>query len=352
MIRRTNLFVSLASGAVTLLIGLLLAAAAVWFVYWGPGPKAPGGAETVVVLRDGAGVSEIAAQLEREGVIRSAALFKTAAQVTKSDRRLKAGEYVFPSRAPLTEVLRMMREGEVRRWFLTIPEGRSAVQAVDLLNASPVLVGTVETPPEGSILPETYELTRGETRAAVLKRMRAARDVALAELWAKRQPGLPLKTPEEAVILASIVEKETGLAAERPRVAAVFINRLNKGMRLESDPTLIYPVTQGRPLGRGIKLSEKQRQTPYNTYLVAGLPPTPITNPGREALAAVLNPPKTDELFFVADGSGGHVFAATYEQHLKNVAQWRRIEAARAKAAGQPAPATVVAGPPAAAKAP
>ncbi|NEX91311.1 endolytic transglycosylase MltG [Caulobacter sp. 17J65-9] len=349
MIRRSNLLVSILSGAATIFVGLVLASVAVWFFYWGPGPKAPHGTETVVVMRDGAGVSEIAAKLEREGVIRSADLFKAAAQITKADRRLKAGEYVFPSRAPLTEVLRMMRDGEVRRWFLTVPEGRSVAQAMDLLNASPVLVGTVEAPAEGSLLPETYELTRGESRAAVLKRMQVARDVALAELWAKRQAGLPLKSPEEAVILASIVEKETGLASERPKVAAVFVNRLNKGMRLESDPTLIYPVTKGRPLGRGIRLSEKERDTPYNTYLIAGLPPTPITNPGRDALAAVLNPPKTQDLFFVADGTGGHVFAASYDQHLKNVAQWRRIEADRAKAAAAK-PQTAVAGAPAADK--
>jgi UPF0755 protein len=182
-----------------------------------------------------------------------------------------------------------------------------------------VLTGSAATPPEGAILPETYEVQRGEDRAAVLQRMMDDRDELLDKLWADRQQGLPFQTKEEAVTLASIVEKETGLAAERPRVAAVFINRLRTGMRLGSDPTIIYGISRGRPLGRGIRLSELQRPTPYNTYLIPGLPPTPIANPGRAALAAVLNPPKSDDLYFVADGTGGHVFASTLEQHNANV---------------------------------
>ena len=179
-------------------------------------------------------------------------------------------------------------------------------------------------------MPETYEISRGDTRASVVRRMQQAHDEALAALWAERAPNLVVRTPEEAVILASIVEKETGIASERPQVAAVFTNRLRRGMRLESDPTIVYPITKGRPLGRGIRRSELEAGTPYNTYRIEGLPPTPITNPGREALRAVLNPPESTALYFVADGTGGHVFAATYEVHLRNVARWRSIDRQRA----------------------
>jgi UPF0755 protein len=186
-------------------------------------------------------------------------------------------------------------------------------------------------------LPETYEVQRGEDRAAVLQRMMDARDQLLATLWAQRRPDLPLTSPEQAVILASIVEKETSLTSERPRVAAVFLNRLQKGMKLESDPTVIYGLTRGVPLGRGIRESELTAPTPYNTYVVDGLPPTPICNPGRASLAAVLDAPRTDELYFVADGTGGHAFSSTLEQHQKNVARWRVIEHTLAQQA-PPAP--------------
>ena len=203
--------------------------------------------------------------------------------------------------------------------------------AMDALAARPELTGVAVEPPEGSLLPDTYDLQRGEARTAVVRRMREARDTLLADLWARRQPGLPLASPAAAVTLASIVEKETGIAAERPRVAAVFINRLRAGMPLQSDPTIIYGLTRGRPLGRGIRASELAAQTPYNTYRVAGLPPTPIANPGRAALAAVLNPPATREFYFVADGTGGHVFAQTYAAHQANVARWRTLEAGRGR---------------------
>jgi len=192
-----------------------------------------------------------------------------------------------------------------------------------------VLTGLAVSPLEGSILPETYEVRRGEDRVAVLARMREAQTRLLAQLWPHRQPGLPFATPEQAVTLASIVEKETALPAERPRIAAVYINRLRAGMRLESDPTTIYGISRGRPLGRGITRSELLAATPYNTYQVAGLPPTPIANPGKAAIAAVLDPPKTDELFFVANGQGGHAFASSFAEHQKNVAHWRAIERQR-----------------------
>ena len=323
-----------AGGATLVVIGMVFVFGAIW-LYQGPGPAAKGGDVTSVVLRRGASVPEIAASLESGGVIRSSSIFMTAAQITGAARSLKAGEYEFKSRASMAEVLDAIRKGKVVRHFVTIPEGVTSEMAVDILMRSPILTGVAPTPPEGAILPETYQVERGEDRSAVLQRMMDDRDQLLDELWPQRQKGLPFSTKDEAMTLASIVEKETGIASERPRVAAVFVNRLRTGMRLGSDPTIIYGLTRGRPLGRGILLSELQRQTAYNTYLIDGLPPTPIANPGRAAIAAVLDPPKTDELYFVADGTGGHVFARTLEEHNANVVKWRQIE--RSRAAKKPA---------------
>ena len=210
--------------------------------------------------------------------------------------------------------------------MITIPEGYTSEDAVQVLTDNNVLSGAAPIPAEGALLPETYEVRRGEDRGAVLQRMIDARDNLLQTLWAQRQPGLPFQDPEQAMILASIVEKETGLPDERPRVAAVFINRLEKGIRLQSDPTIIYGLTRGKPLGRGIRESELTGLTPYNTYMIDGLPPTPICNPGRASIAAVLDPPHTDEFYFVASGTGGHLFASTLEQHQKNVEHLRAIE--------------------------
>ena len=313
------------------LVAVLAVLGAVW-VYQGPGPAARSGDVTNVVLRHGASLPEIASSLEQAGVIRSSSLFLTAAQTTGAARRLKAGEYEFPSHASLRQVLNKIRDGKIVRHHVTVAEGLTSDMVVDILMRAPELTGTVATPPEGSVLPETYQVERGEDRAAVLQRMMDDRDALLDKLWANRQPGLPFETKEQAVTMASIVEKETALAAERPHVAAVFINRLRQGVRLGSDPTIIYGLTRGRPLGRGILLSELQRQTPYNTYLIDGLPPTPIANPGKAALAAVLNPLKSNDLYFVADGTGGHVFASTYEEHERNVAKWRLVEKSKAAA--------------------
>ena len=324
--KRSPLAAGVFSALATLVLLGVAALAWAWAVYTADGPEARQGDETIVVLPSGAGVSRIAGILDAAGVIRSETLFKVAVQLTGRDRGLRAGEYAIASGASMGEVIEHLRSGEVVRHFVTIPEGWSSAQAIDILNRNNLLTGTVEPPPEGSILPETYEIQRGESRAALIARMQTAHDELLAELWPTRQQNLPFSTPEQAVILASIVEKETGIAAERPRVAAVFVNRLRLGMRLESDPTVVYGVSQGRPLGRGLRRSELARETPYNTYLISGLPPTPIANPGREALEAVLNPPSSRELFFVADGTGGHVFATTFEQHLENVARWRQIE--------------------------
>lgn len=284
-----------------------------------------------VVLHQGAGVQEIATTLEDQHVVRSASVFMVAAQFTGAARHLIAGEYKFAAHASLRDVLVQIRRGKVVRHFVTIPEGWASEQVNDILMANPVLTGSAPVPPEGSVLPETYEVQGGEDRGAVLKRTMDAQTRLLAALWPQRRPGLPFATPYQAVILASIVEKETALPAERPRIAAVFINRLRQGIRLESDPTIIYAITKGRPLGRGIRASELHAATPYNTYVIAGLPPTPIANPGRAAIAAVLDPPNTDELYFVANGSGGHVFASTLQQHARNVAAWRQIEQNRGK---------------------
>jgi UPF0755 protein len=310
---------------------MLLGLWAVW-TYRGPGPEAASGEISSVVLRRGAGLNEIASSLERAGVIRSGAIFKAAAQVTGVARDLKAGEYEFASGASMARVLDDIRAGRVVRHQVTIPEGATSEMVIEMLNAEEALTGLAPTPPEGTVLPETYDFQRGEDRAAVLQRMMDARDKLLAALWAQRQPGLPVTTPEEAVILASIVEKETGVASERPQVASVFTNRLRKGMRLESDPTIIYYITKGKPLGRRILKSELENPAnTYNTYQIDGLPPTPIANPGRAALAAVLDPPQSEYLFFVADGTGGHAFAVTYEDHKRNVAKWREYRARTGK---------------------
>jgi UPF0755 protein len=301
---------------------------AVWVLFnWiGPGPSR---AETTVVLSRGGGVGEIAVELRQAHVIRSPGLFRLFAKFTHADRTLRAGEYDFPAHASLARVLGMMARGEIVRHWVTVAEGRTSAQVVALLDASPVLEGSVETPPEGSILPQTYEVARGESRQDVIDAMRKARDAVLDRLWAQRVAGLPVRTPEEAVILASIVEKETSVPSERARIAAVYENRLIKGMRLEADPVVIYGVSRGESLGHGLTKAELQTPTPYNSYLVAGLPPTPIANPGEASLEAVLHPARTDDLYFVADGTGGHAFSANWEEHQRNVARWRAIEASR-----------------------
>ena len=312
---------------------VVLASAWVVWTYRGPGPAADHGSVTTVVLARGSGVVQIARQLKAAGVIGSEKIFVLAAQLGGAARTLKAGEYAFNSRASMARILNDVRDGKVVRHVVAVPEGFTSQMAADAVARSDVLVGEVVTPPEGSLLPDTYLVQRGESRQAVIERMQAARNKLLDQLWAARQPGLPFASPDEAVTLASIVEKETALPAERPRIAAVFINRLRAGIRLESDPTIIYGISQGRPLGRGLTVSEVANPTAYNTYRIAGLPPTPIANPGRASLAAVLQPPHTKELFFVADGSGGHVFAETYAAHELNVAKWRAVE--RAQAAGK-----------------
>jgi UPF0755 protein len=323
--RLTTLLAALATVGVALAVGLVVAV----LLIFGPGPPAKHDASTTVILRPGAGVQEIAADLRRAGVIGSDTLFILGAEVSGAAHKLKAGEYAFASAASLSSVMTAIAEGRVVRHFITVPEGVTSEQVMETLMRADFLTGVAPAPPEGSVLPETYEALRGDDRSAVLRRMMDARDKQLAGLWAHRRADLPYKTPEEAVILASIVEKETALPAERPRIAAVFLNRLKAGMPLQSDPTVIYGLTGGRPLGHGLTRSELESPTPYNTYKIAGLPPTPIGNPGRASLAATLDPPHTGELYFVANGTGGHAFSATLADHLQNVARWRAIEAKR-----------------------
>lgn len=327
MSRRASVLAGAAGVAVGLAILLIIITV---FRVHGPGPASE---PKTVVLERGSGVREIAATLGDAGVVSSAGLFALTARLTGAAADLKAGEYEFPKRVSMARVLADIRAGRVVRHEVTIPEGWTSGMVLEALMARPELTGRIAEPPEGALAPDTYQIERGESRAAVVQRMRAARDRDLKILWAARQEGLPLASPEAAVTLASIVEKETGVASERPRVAAVFINRLRAGMPLQSDPTIIYGLTRGRPLGRGIRASELAAPTPYNTYKITGLPPTPIANPGKASLAAVLNPPTTRDLYFVADGSGGHAFAETYEQHERNVARWRAIE--RREAAGR-----------------
>lgn len=329
---RRIIVMMLAAAAVIAGAMLILALWSVW-AFRGPGPAAQAGASTDVELRQGASLPEIASDLGRAHVISSPALFMAAAQLTGDARRLKAGEYDFPSRSSMQRVLTAIRNGDVVLHLVTIPEGVTSEMVTAILMRTPYLVGTAPVAPEGAILPETYQVRRSEDRAGVLQRMMNARDALLTSLWRRRRGDLPYQTPDQAVILASIVEKETALPDERPRIAAVFVNRLQKGMRLDSDPTVIYGLTGGRPLGHGLRASELAKPTPYNTYLIDGLPPTAIANPGRAALAAVLDPPRTNEIYFVADGEGGHVFSATLDDHLKNVAHWRAVEKARSAVA-------------------
>ena len=295
--------------------------------------------ERTVMIPRGQGIRDIAELLRREGVIDQPLLFVGAATLLRTSNDLKAGEYLFERQASVRDVLNTLVEGRAILHQVTIPEGLTSEQIVQKLLEADILTGTVgEVPKEGTLLPETYKVSRGTTRDQVLGRMAAAHKRLLQEVWERRAPDLPIKSPEELVALASIVEKETGKADERARVASVFINRLARRMRLESDPTIIYGLVGSKgTLGRSLSRADKAQLTPYNTYVIFGLPPGPIANPGRASLEAAANPARTRELYFVADGSGGHVFAETYEQHLTNVARWRDIERDQREATAPPA---------------
>ena len=306
----------------------LLLAVMVWFVggWYTSGPLAK---EAVFRVPDGSSLSSVAGKLEAEGVISSASAFKLRARLLGGDSTIKAGEFALPPRASMSRVFDLLTGGEVLRRFVTVPEGMPSIMVYERLMANPLLTGEIAVPAEGSILPDTYELQQGESRQAVVDRMQAAMKKALAEEWKKRGDNAYVRSPQEAIILASIVEKETGKASERTMVAGLYSNRLREGMRLQADPTIIYPITKGKPLGRRILQSEIRAVNDYNTYSMAGLPKGPITNPGRDSIAAVLNPADTDVLYMVADGSGGHAFATTLPEHNANVRKWFDIRKAR-----------------------
>ena len=325
-------FLRMLDGLVTFVF-LLACFGAVVF-YWvkvqfdQPGPLAT---STVFAVPKGEGVSAIADRLEHDGIIADRRVFMTSIlyfMYVKGQGSLKAGEYEFSKYATMRDVLDTLVEGKSIEHKVTLAEGLTSYQIVQKLTAHPELHGKItEIPPEGSLLPDTYKFGRNDTRQDIIERMQAAQAKFLAKVWETRDEGIVVTTPEEARILASIVEKETGRADERRLIASVFQNRLRKNMRLQSDPTIIYGLVGGKgALDHPIQQEELDRDTQYNTYKINGLPPTPIANPGRAAIEAVLRPAKTNDLYFVADGTGGHVFAPTLEEHNKNVARWRKVE--------------------------
>lgn len=285
--------------------------------------------DTSFIVPSGSSLTSVAAKLEKDGVIEDARGFLLRAKILGSGDPVKAGEFLLPAGASPASILDILQHGESQRRFVTVPEGMPSILVYEKLMAEPLLTGEIPVPAEGSVLPDTYDFERGESRAKVLARMTRAMSATLAELWPKRAPGIAVKSMAEAVTLASIVEKETGVARERRMVAGLYSNRLRTGMLLQADPTIIYPITKGKPLGRRIRQSEIAAINGYNTYTMTGLPDGPITNPGRESIAAVLNPAKTDALYMVADGSGGHAFGSTLEQHNANVAKWFALRRSR-----------------------
>jgi UPF0755 protein len=317
------------NAVISILLILMVAGGYVFYVgkqrFEAPGPLQQ---DTVVNIPRGSGIRDISSILYRDGVIDQPWVFIGGVLMLKAREGLKAGEYAFRAHASLSDVVATLSEGKVVLHQITVPEGLTSEQIVAHLMDDDVLAGNIdEVPAEGSLLPDTYSFTRGITREQIIRRMQRAQQSLLADIWARRTPDLPLKTPQELVILASMVEKETARPDERTRIAAVFVNRLKQKMRLQSDPTIIYGLVGGKgSLGRPIMKSEIDQPTPYNTYQIDGLPPGPITNPGRAALEAAANPARTRDLYFVAEGNGGHLFAETYEQHQKNVLHLRQLE--------------------------
>jgi len=337
--RSRNGFVDILNALLTLLvIGLLVAGGAVLYgasQFYGDGPSSQ---EATFRVEAGSGLSSISTRLEEQGLISNRYIFQLGGRTLERVSIIQQGDFRIPAGASMADILKEITEGDPIRYAVTIPEGWTSWEVVQRVNANENLIGEVTAvPAEGSVLPGSYDYVPGDTRQSVIEKMQTAMTAAVAEVWAGRQADLPLETPEELVVLASIVERETGIASERPQVAAVFVNRLLEGMRLQSDPTIIYGITKGETtLGRGLRRSEIEAKTEYNTYQIDGLPPTPIANPGIDALRAVANPDSHDYLYFVAKGalpSEGHVFAETYAEHRQNVAQYRKLadeaEAAR-----------------------
>jgi UPF0755 protein len=310
------------------LLAIVLAIAGGLFLsgWYGSGPLAKDG---TFIVPNGASLGAVADRLEAKGVIASATGFKVSARVFGGGRDIKAGEFAIPAHASMSQVLSIITSDEVIRRFVVVPEGMPSIMVYERLKAQDQLTGDIAIPAEASVLPDSYAFEKGETRQAVLRRMQAAMSRTLAELWAKRDPGLVVKTSEQALTLASIVEKETGKPPERGMVAGLYSNRLKQGMMLQADPTIIYPITKGKPLGRRILQSEIQAVNDYNTYTMVGLPKHPITNPGKDSIAAVLHPAQTKALYMVADGTGGHAFADNLPDHNRNVAKWFAIRRAR-----------------------
>jgi UPF0755 protein len=351
--RARNPLVVVGNAVITLLLVLMLGAGGA-YIYGKQKIEAPGPLQEdkVVNIPARAGMTDIADILQREGVIdNNRWAFIGSVFALKARSELKPGEYLFQKNASLHDVIGTIVEGKVVQHAVTIPEGLTSEQIVARLSENDIFSGSVrEQPREGTLLPETYKFPRGTPRDHVIARMQQAQKRVLAEIWERRNPDIPVKTPEQLITLASIVEKETGKADERSRVAAVFVNRLRQKIKLQSDPTIIYGLVGGKgTLGRPIKRSEIQQPSPYNTYVVDGLPPGPIANPGRASLEAAANPARTRDLFFVADGTGGHAFSDTYDVHQKNVAKLRAMEKQIQNDTVEPAdePAPAAAGAPA-----
>jgi len=328
--RARNPLVIVGNAIFTLLILVLIIGGGIVFVgknrLEAPGPLQE---EKVVIIPPRSGMMDIADVLTREGVIQEHRLvFIGGVFALNARSELKAGEYLFPKQASVREVLEIIVEGKVVQHQITVPEGLTSEQIVARLLDNEILSGNVkEVPREGSLLPDSYHFNRGFTREQMIQRMRQAQDKLLREVWERRNPDLPLKSPDQLVVLASIIEKETSKPEERTRIAAVFVNRLKQKMKLQTDPTVIYGLVFGKgSLGRPLTRSDIAQPTPYNTYVIDGLPPGPIANPGRASIEAAATPARTKELYFAADGTGGHAFAETYEQHQKNVVRLRMIE--------------------------
>jgi UPF0755 protein len=315
------------------LLGVMAAGVFEWAnaAWTEPGPVTPDGQPRIILIPLHTRAHAVSQMLQQQGALNYSYAFEFDLRWRHMAEQVKAGEYALPSGASMADIAAILVSGKSIQHKLTAAEGLTSDMVVKIVAADPVLTGTTgAVPAEGTLLPETYLFIRGETRAGMLAKMAAAQQEFLARKWASRTAGLPLKTPREAVTLASIVEKETALPEERRHIASVFVNRLKLGMPLQSDPTIIYDITGGYPLGRGIRQSELEAPTPHNTYKIAGLPPTPIANPGKDAIAAVLDPEDTKDLYFVANGKGGHVFAPTIAEHERNVVAWRHEEKLRA----------------------
>lgn len=315
-------------GCFGLVLGLGLIVA-LFLIVQGWGGAGPAPRTLTVQVPEGASLAAAAVELEKAGAIRSASRFRLYARVFGSGDPIKVGEYRIPPRLSQADILKLLQGGKTLQRLVVVPEGYPSVMVHDALMKADGLVGEVAVPAEGSVLPDSYAFQRGDTRASVVARMQGAMRKYLAAAWAKRKPGIAVTTSEQAIILAAIVEKETGKPSERRTVAAVYGNRLKLHMPLQADPTVIYPITKGRPLGRRILRSELQAKNGYNTYAEAGLPVGPIANPGRASIDAVLDPAPTRALYFVADGTGGHVFADTLDQHNANVRKWYAIRRSR-----------------------